>query len=264
MKRTRARWAGIGTGLLAGLLAVAFLTGCASEAKRAEQQSQVDYHYRLGMAYLEDDNLQGALVEFRAAAKENPDSSKVLFAMGHTDFKMGDYPEAQAAMEKVLKVDPENGEAVNYLGNIYEQEGRLDDAVAQFKKAVAIPNYTTPNFAYRNLARVYRNQGKDAEAEEALMAAIRRVPEYYPARADLAKIYMDTKRWGKAVDTWRALLDLMPNVQDAHYYLALSYVGQGDADNAKQELTLFLSAVGEEHPLAPEARALLKKLGGKP
>lgn len=264
MGRALARWGATGAGLLAGLLAAALLTGCATEAQRVEKQNQIDYHYRLGMAYLEDGNFQGALVEFRNAIKLDPDSSKALFAMGHTDFKLGDYTAAQAAMEHVLKVDPDNGEAVNYLGNIYEQEGRLDDAVTQFKKAIVIPSYTTPNFAYRNLARVYRTQGKNAEAEEALNAAIRRVPEYYPARADLAKLYMDEKRWSQAVDTWRALLDLVPDVEDAHYYLAQSYMGLGDTDDARRELTTFLGAVEEEHPLAADARKLLKKLGGKP
>jgi type IV pilus assembly protein PilF len=260
----RTRGTGMLGGLLAGLLAVALLGACASDAKREEQQSQVDYHYRLGMAYLEDNNLQGAMVEFRNAAIENPESAKVQFALGHTDFKLGDYAAAQAAMERVLKIDPQNGEAINYLGNIYEQQGRLDDAIAAFQKAIAVPTYSTPNFAYRNLARVYLAQGKTAEAEAALGQAIRRVPEYYPARADLAKLYMDEKRWSQAVETWRALLDLIPDLEDAHYYLAESYVGQGDSENAKRELTTFLGAVSAEHPLAGAARDLLKKLGGTP
>jgi len=252
----------LGAALAACVLLLA--AGCATEAKRAEQKGNVDYHYSLGMAALEDNNLQGALVEFRAARKLDRDDPKVLFALGHTAFRLEDYAGAEQAMLGVLKIKPDDGDAINYLGNIYEQQGRLDEAVAQFKKAIAAPTYATPNFAYRNLARVYLTQGRTADAETALAAAIRRVPEYYPARADLAKIYMDTQRWSQAVEAWRALLDLIPDLEDAHYYLAESYVGLGDTDNARRELTTFLATVGAEHPLAKDARNLLKKLGGTP
>lgn len=250
----------LGAALAACVLLLA--AGCATEAKRAEQKGNVDYHYSLGMAALEDNNLQGALVEFRAARKLDRDDPKVLFALGHTAFRLEDYAGAEQAMLGVLKIKPDDGDAINYLGNIYEQQGRLDEAVAQFKKAIAAPTYATPNFAYRNLARVELKLDHPDEAETALKAALLRVPEYFPARADLAKLYMDRKRWAEAVETWRALLDLSPAVADAHYYLALSYLGQADADNARRELTAFLAAVDDEHPLAAEARSLLGRLGG--
>jgi Tfp pilus assembly protein PilF len=240
---------------------VGLLAGCASDAKREEIKSQVDYHYGLGMASLEDNNLQGALVEFRTATDLDPDDLKAQFALGHVYFSMGDYATARTAMERVLADEPENGEALNYLGNIAEQQGRLDEAVASFRKAIAVPTYATPHFAYRNLARALLAQGKRDEAETALKAAVRRVPEYYPARADLAKLYMDQDRWSAAVEEWQTLLDLVPAVQDARYYLAESYVGAGDAPKAREQLKLFLAGAERGNPLLPDAEDLLRKLG---
>lgn len=249
--------------VLAAVLVAGMLAGCAGKAKREEIRSQVDYHYGIGMASLEDNNLQAALVEFRTATDLEPENLKAQFALGHVLFSLGDYPGAETAMARVLAGEPKNGEALNYMGNILEQQGRLDEAVAAYRKALAVPTYATPHFAYRNLARALLAQGKRPEAEAALKAAVRRVPEYYPARADLAKIYMDTDRWDPAIQEWRTLLDLMPGVQDAHYYLAQSYMGAGDAKGAQAELKAFLAGVEKNHPMVPDAKALLKKLGGR-
>jgi Tfp pilus assembly protein PilF len=254
---TRAAWGCVLAAALAGSLAI--LAGCASDNK--ERESQVDYHYRLGMAHLQDSDTQGALVEFRNALKEDPKSVKVNFAIGHTFFLLDDTPSAEKAMKEVLKVEPDNGEAINYLGNIFEKEGRLDEAVAEFHQATVSQSYMTPHFAYRNLARVLRAQHKDAEAEAALGTAVKRVPEYYPARADLAKLYMDQGRWDEAIKEWTTLLDLTPEVADAHFYLGRSYLGKGDSDDARQQLAAFILQAEKGHPLLPEAKDLLKKLG---
>jgi Tfp pilus assembly protein PilF len=233
--------------------------GCASDTE--DRESQVDYHYRLGMAHLQDNNTQAALVEFRDALKEDPDSAKANFALGHTFFLLDDAPSAEKAMLHVLKVEPDNGEAINYLGNIYEKEGRLDDAVAQFQKATVSQTYMTPHFAYRNLARVLRAQHKDAQAEEALKTAVKRVPDYFPARADLGKLYMDEGRWDDAIKEWTTLLDLTPEVADAHYYLGRSYMEKGDSDKAREQLGAFVLQAEKGHPLLQEAKDLLQKLG---
>jgi len=243
--------------LLGALLLLA--AGCASD--NADRESQVDYHYRLGMAHLQDNNPQGALVEFRDALKEDPNSVKANFALGHTFFLLDDAPAAEKAMKQALKVEPDNGEAINYLGNIYEKEGRLDDAVVQFQKATVSQSYMTPHFAYRNLARVYRAEHKDAQAEEALKTAVKRVPEYFPARADLAKLYMDQQRWDEAIKQWTTLLDLAPEVVDAHFYLGRSYIGKGNVDDARQQIGAFVLQAEKGHPLMVEAKDLLKKLG---
>jgi len=239
--------------------ALLLLSACASD--NTERDSQVDYHYSLGMAHLQDNNPQGALVEFRDALKEDKNSVKANFAMGHAYFLLDDAPSAEKAMKRVLKVDPDNGEAINYLGNIYEKEGHLDEAVAAFRKAADSSAYMTPHFAYHNLGRVLLKQGKKTEAEGAFKTAVKRVPEYFPARADLAKLYMDEGRWDEAIKEWTTLLDLEPAVADAHFYLGQSYLGKGDVTDAKQEVAAFVLQAEKGHPLLAQARVLLQKLG---
>jgi len=238
-------------------LAAVLLTACATPAKRQQAREQVDFHYRMGLAYLEDSDFQNGLVEFRAAQAINADSPKVLFAMGHTYFVQGDYDQAQTMMEHLIVEQPNNGKALNYLGNILEKKGDNDGALAAFKKATAVLSYRTPHYSLQNEGRIYLKRGEPTQAEEAFKEAIKRVPTYYSVRADLAKLYLDDGRWAEAADQWRAYLDLQPEGVEAHYYLGQAYKGLGQDDRAKAALRTFIDAAGPDHPLTPEAEALL-------
>jgi len=99
-----------------------------------------------------------------------------------------------------------------------------------------------------------------AQAEQAFKSAIQRVPAYYPARADLAKLYLDDGRWAEAADQWRVYVDLVPKGIEAHYYLGLAYIGLGQQVKAGVALQRFIDAAGTDHPLTPEAEALLDDL----
>ncbi|MFQ5508445.1 MAG: tetratricopeptide repeat protein [Leptospirillia bacterium] len=251
-------------GVLALAVALTLLTGCASSARKEEREKESGYHYKMGMAHLEDQNLQGALVEFRNARKITPKDVKVLFALGHTLFLIGETEAARETMERLLKLKPRHGEAINYLGNIYEREGRTADAIAAFKRASELESYLTPHFALHNLGRLYLNQGDRALAETYFQAALRRVPEYYPARADLAKMYLDGEEWDRAVDEWRRFVDLVPQVKEGNYFLGRAYLGRGNRAFAREALNRFVTEVDPENPLVPEARALLDELGVSP
>lgn len=246
--------------ILATIVAAVLLAGCATAAKRQEVQNQVDFHYRMGMAHLQDNAFQEALVEFREAEKADPKDTKALFAMGHAHYSQGDYAQARSAMERVLAIDKGNGEALNYLGNILEKQGETDAALDAFSRAAQIPDYRTPHFALHNQARILLQKGERAEAEQALLAAVRRVPEYYPARADLARLYLDDGRWADSVAQWRTFIDLRPDLAEAHYHLGRAYMGLNQIGPARTELNTFIEQAGPDDPLYPDAQALLDDL----
>ena len=231
-----------------------------TSAKRQQTRDMVDFYYRMGMAYLEDGDFQNGLVEFRAAEKLDPNRTEVLFAMGHTHFTQGNYGQAKLMMMRIVEAEPDNGEALNYLGNILEKQGDGDAAIAAFKGAAEIPSYRTPHFSLHNLGRIHLRRGELAQAEQAFRSAIRRVPDYYPARADLAKMYLDDGRWAEAADEWRVYMDIMPEGIEAHYYLGRAYIGLGQKVRAKAALQRFIDKAGPEHPLTPEAESLLDDL----
>lgn len=245
---------------MVALIATGLLFGCATPYKKQQTENKAAFHYQLGMAHMQDNAYQAALLEFKKGLEIAPKSEALLFALGHTHFQQQDYTLARDVMQRLLKINPEHGEAMNYLGNILEKLGDMHGAKAMFASASELPGYATPHYALHNLGRIQLSLGDVAGAEASYRAAIRRVPEYFPARADLAKLYQDQRKWAQAADEWRMFVDIKPGIHDARYYLAQCYAELNLIVQAKLELKTFMDNVPEDHPLLPDARALFDRL----
>src|SRR5262249_57278025 len=62
------------------------------------------------------------------------------------------------------------------LGIALAQQGRFEDAIVAYKKALSFPTYTTPEVAYYNMGEAYIRLRKPQEAEESFRAAIQLEP----------------------------------------------------------------------------------------
>ena len=75
----------------------------------------------------------------------------------------GDFAEAESHYRQALPGRP-TAETHNGLGYVLARQGRADEAIAEFRKAIDIdPNFTP---AYNNLADALAQQGKLEEAAE--------------------------------------------------------------------------------------------------
>jgi tetratricopeptide (TPR) repeat protein len=78
----------------------------------------------------------------------------------------GQTGEAEALFNEALQADPAFAPALYHLGTIMEASDRTEGAVHTLLRAAAAdPSYADPHFA---LARIYRRQGRIAEADAAL------------------------------------------------------------------------------------------------
>jgi len=78
----------------------------------------------------------------------------------------GQTEEAEALLNEALQADPAFAPALYHLGTILETSDRTEGAVqALLRAAAADPSYAEPHFA---LSRIYRRQGRIAEADAAL------------------------------------------------------------------------------------------------
>jgi tetratricopeptide (TPR) repeat protein len=91
--------------------------------------------------------------------------------------------------------DPKDAAARFDLGNLYLQQGRLEEAAASFKDALRIrPDYIE---ARNNLAGTYLQMGRFAEARQELEAMLKQDPELEAARENLQFVNEMIKRRGK-------------------------------------------------------------------
>ncbi|MEW5959121.1 MAG: tetratricopeptide repeat protein, partial [Chloroflexota bacterium] len=73
-------------------------------------------------------NWTEALRAYRFALAEFSNDLTAIFGFGRAAYSTGQIELAQRAFQQALKFDPSNWEILNYLGDIQEQQGQLDQA----------------------------------------------------------------------------------------------------------------------------------------
>ncbi|MBI3457397.1 MAG: tetratricopeptide repeat protein [Candidatus Rokubacteria bacterium] len=113
-------------------------------------------------------------------------------------------------------VSPESGIAHSKLGLVLEEDGRLAEATAEYREAVALwPGHA----GYRiNLGRALSREGYHAEAVEQLRRALEPTPTF-PGYVALAAALTAQGALEEAIEAYRSALRIQPASAGAHYHL---------------------------------------------
>ncbi len=83
--------------------------------------------------------------------------------MGAAYYKLGQFPQAIDAFKQAVRLQPNNAEAHNNLGNAYYKAARYAEAVEAYKAAIAIKHdYAEAHFS---LGVAYLTQGNRSAAK---------------------------------------------------------------------------------------------------
>jgi tetratricopeptide (TPR) repeat protein len=126
-------------------------------------------------------------------------------------------------------VNAERPEAQLNLGNYYAAKGKIDKAIAAYKKSISLEDVFVP--AYINLADLYRAQGDDSVADSLLKNAIEIAPKNADANYALGLLKIRQKKNSEAIKLLQRAAEF--DKSNAHYVyvyaIALDSTGQMDA-----------------------------------
>jgi tetratricopeptide (TPR) repeat protein len=124
--------------------------------------------------------------------------------------KDGEYEQAIAEFNKILKLDPKNVHALNNLGVVYFKLNDLDTAISYYTKAIdsGVANATT--YFFRGiLFEKYR--GEQAKAVKDYSKAVQLQPKFTKAYLNRASAYSSLKEYGKAVADYNTVVQIRPS-----------------------------------------------------
>lgn len=105
----------------------------------AQAPESADLWSLLGAAYLDDGKAQLARQRLERARALGLDSPQLHYQLAVACDKLGDSAAAERELDRVIEAQPENAEALNYLGYSLADRGvELDKAVDLLKRAVAL------------------------------------------------------------------------------------------------------------------------------
>jgi tetratricopeptide (TPR) repeat protein len=118
-------------------------------------------------------------------------------AEGHTFLgwslsHLGRIEEAIAQCKKAIAIDPDFGNPYNDIGVYLVELGRSDEAIAWLEKAIGAKRYCCYQFPHFNLGRIHLKKGNPTEARRLFERALEYDPDYLPAKMGLEEI---RKNW---------------------------------------------------------------------
>lgn len=173
------------------LLMAVLLAGCAGETVKQTQDREkksAKLHTELAGLYFQRNQMSIALSETDLALKANPGYAPAYNVRGLIHMALNEDKDAEEDFMKSLRIDDADSQTHNNYGWFLCQRGREQDSIAQFMAAVKNPLYTTPELAYLNAGLCSQKAGKNQEAEDFLLRALRIQPDMGQALLGMAEL----------------------------------------------------------------------------
>ena len=132
-----------------------------------------------------------------------------------THLKQGKLAAAEAAFEQILKLQPRNADALNFLGIIAAQTQQSGKAVSLFDKALAVDSRNPGIFNNRGLA--LQAVGDFAAALQSFERAIALKPDHAAAHFNRGNVLKALARVDEAIESYDRAIALHAKFTEAHY-----------------------------------------------
>lgn len=226
------------------LIMALYVVSCAT-ANMAVQKQQGEALRNLGEEYYKQGDYTSALKELLKAHALYPDDAFLQNDLGLTYKAKKRLDLAIKHFKKALDIKPDYAPAKNNLGTVYLDKEEWDTAIKYFKEVSENMLYATPHIALANLGWAYHNKkeftlsetyylkaldldpkfinaqrglgltyiamGRSSEAKEILEKAVKDYPKFAPLYDDLAKVYMISHDYEKALDAYHKVIELAPD-----------------------------------------------------
>ncbi|MGU3778553.1 tetratricopeptide repeat protein [Burkholderia metallica] len=164
---------------------------------------------------------EGRLAEaktlYDAILTAQPGQPDALHFLGLLACQLKQYDAGLALMEQSL-VERPDASYFNNLGNMLRESGRLDDAIAHYRRAVALrPDYPE---AHNNLGNALRDAREPTAAMESCARAIELRPGYAQAYNNLGNALQDLGDLDRAASHYARAIELDPSMAMAHANLS--------------------------------------------
>ena len=150
-----------------------------------EEQARQQFQEAL-QAQMEGD-FDRAVELYRDSLALHPTAEAHTF-LGWTYHFQGKIEEAIAECKRAIAVDADFGNPYNDIGVYLIDLGRLDEAIPWLEQAMTAKRYEPRHFPYFNLGRVYMAKGHINRARELFQKSLEIEPRYTLARQALEKL----------------------------------------------------------------------------
>jgi tetratricopeptide (TPR) repeat protein len=208
-------------------------------------------YFKLGAAYYWAGYPQQALPYLEEVVRREPGNDKALNAVGQIHLDAGRLGDARTALERAVAANPSLGEAWNNLGGVELAAGNLDAALRHYRRAMELlPRATYPLV---NAGQVEARLGHERDAVKLFQQAIEIDRKDAGAINNLGVLYSQMGQANDAISAFEYGIQVAPDDEVLYMNLGRVYVKLGERGKAKDAMLRLL-----EHK--PDSKAAVNAL----
>ncbi|MCK5534902.1 tetratricopeptide repeat protein, partial [bacterium] len=132
----------------------------------------------------------------------------LVFYSWTTVKRNSDWKDDLTLWSRTVKMYPNNCQAHNNLGCVYNEQGKYDEACREYKKALElVPHYLA---SWLNLGNVYMLKGEYYKAIKAVKEVLKLNPNHSGAHSNLGVYYSKIGLYNQAMQEYKKVLELNP------------------------------------------------------
>ncbi len=134
------------------------------------------------------------------------------------------YSDTVTLYQTTIERNPACWMAHNELGSVLAAQGQTDDAIGEYREALAIkPDHAA---AYNNLGLQLAGLRRFDEAFENYRRALELNPNFAEAHINLGSLLLDQGQMPQAIEQFEQAVQIKPNLAEAHYALGMAFAPQ--------------------------------------
>ena len=198
---------------IAGLVGSLVIVSCGEEVDPAQRATEIISTRTVGLAYLEENRLPEAAVEFRKLIDLVPDEHLAYANLGLVYLRMNMYPEAEEQLDKALSLESGDPSVHLLLSELYKATGRAEDAIRILDAGLGQSSGNT-KILY-GLSQIYAQRGDaggSLRSEEYLGLLVASDPANLAARMQLTEALVRNGKADSAVSEFEEIRRQVPEL----------------------------------------------------
>jgi len=164
----------------------------------ALNKSGVELYLMLSSIYEDQGQFDNAITVIREGLNQDEENIDLIFRLGVLLDKSGDKQSCLDQMKKIIEINPDHADSLNYVAYTYAEQGiKLDEAMEMVKRALQIQ----PNSGYiiDSLGWIYFQKGLYDEAIVYLEKSVKITPDDPTINEHLGDAYLKKQNYEQAL-----------------------------------------------------------------
>jgi tetratricopeptide (TPR) repeat protein len=177
------------------------------------KKNESSLYLALSSLYEGKNDYKNSAITLQDGLKYDEKNIEILFRLGIALDKSGDRTNGITQMKKVLELDPDNADSLNYIGYSYAEEGiNLDEALDMVQRALKL----SPDSGYiiDSLGWVYYRKGLYDEALDSLEKAFSIKSDDPTIAEHLGDVYLKKNEYQRSLEMYQKALSLKHQESD--------------------------------------------------